>query len=465
MNRVKQGGLGKLGVIAIVAVVVVLLLYFTKGEEVKRAATLKSAEVIGNIAVRSMPDDVAGGFHKIPIEVVELAPNIYQATGIANTHMIVTDEGNVLFDSGIAIQAAKQLKLLKAISDAPVREIILSHSHADHIGGTQFWKEDDTGIITHREFVEEQRYLKSLETYLWSRNQTLFPWMPETPSEIPLLAYGGIEPTLLVTEDDYSFTLGGVTFEVLSTPGAEGADNISLWLPEQKIFFSGDFFGPLFPQFPNIFTMRGEKMRKPMEYINSLNKVIALEPEMIVPSHHSAITGKENLKEAMTKIRDAVQYVHDETVAGMNAGKTMYQLMREIKLPPELELTQEHGMVSWGVKSIWEYYATWFHFDTTTELYPVPAREVYAELAELAGSEPLIAGATNHLKANEPVKSLHLLEVVLAAEPNNKRALAVRLETLQVMLQQAIDGPGNNYEKDFLRRRIAITEEQLTSGI
>ena len=461
MNSYKQSGMGKIGIVTIVAVVVALVVYLTKGEEVKKAATLKSMEVIGNIAVRNMPDDVAGGFHKIPIEVKQLAPDIYQATGIANTHMIVTDEGNVLFDSGISIQAAQQLRMLKEKSDAPVRDIILSHSHADHIGGTKFWKEDGTEIITHREFVEEQRYLTELEPYLWTRNRTLFPWMPETPTDNELLRYGGVEPTILVDEGDYSFTLGGVEFEVLSTPGAEGADNISLWLPQQKILFSGDFFGPLFPQFPNIFTMRGEKIRKPIEYINSLNKLIALQPEMIVPSHHSAISGKDNLVAAMTLMRDAVQYVHDETVAGMNAGKTVYELMREIQLPPELELTQEHGMVSWGVKSIWEYYATWFHFDTTTELYPVPVRDVYAEVAQLAGADALIGKAGEHLAADEPVKALHILEIALAGEPGNKQALQQRLQALQLLLQQALDGTSNNYEKDYLRRRIAVTEEAI----
>ena len=38
--------------------------------------------------------------------------------------------------------------------------------------------------------------------------------------------------------------------------------------------------------------MRGEKVRKPIEYINSLNKLIALDIEMLVPSHHSPVTGK-----------------------------------------------------------------------------------------------------------------------------------------------------------------------------
>ena len=71
----------------------------------------------------------------------------------------------------------------------------------------------------------------------------------------------------------------------IGTPGAEGADNAVLWLPREKILFSGDFFGPQFPQFPNIFTMRGEKVRKPVEYIRSLDLLLELQPEVIVPSH------------------------------------------------------------------------------------------------------------------------------------------------------------------------------------
>ncbi|MCZ6828011.1 MAG: MBL fold metallo-hydrolase, partial [Gammaproteobacteria bacterium] len=464
-QRHQQAGVSKVVVLLGLVIVVVAGYLSVGGKNIKKAATLASMEVIGNIAMRSMPDDAAGGFHRIPIEVTELADGIYQATGIANTHMITTSEGNVLFDTGIAIQTAKQLRLLKEESDAPVTHIILSHSHADHIGGTRYWKEEGTEVITHREFVEEQRYLKSLENYQWQRNRVLFPWMPETPSSNALLAYGGVEPSILVDERDYRFTQGGIEFIVLSTPGAEGADNICLWLPQKKILFTGDTLGPLFPQFPNVFTMRGEKIRKPMEYIHSLNKLIALEPEMIVPSHHTPINGGDNIKAALTRMRDAVQYVHDETIKGMNAGKSVYDLMKEIKLPPELALTEEHGKVSWAVKSIWEYYMGWFHFDSTTELYPVPAREVYAEVAAFAGSENLLAAAQNHFQEQQPEKSLHFLEMILAADPDHRAALETRLEILQFMLERAIgDDGGNNYEKDYLRSRIAITEQALVSA-
>ena len=207
---------------------------------------------------------------KRPVEVRQIADNIHYATGVGNTIMITTAEGNVVFDTGLVLQVAKQLQALKEVSSAPVRYIVLSHSHADHIGGTRFWQEEGTEIITHGDFLEEQRYLSELEPYQYGRNRTLFPWMPawEDRPDIAMMRYGGIEPTITVADwQSYDFTLGGVKFQVIGTPGAEGADNAVLWLPEQKILFTGDFFGPQFPQFPNVFTMRGEKIRKPMEYI------------------------------------------------------------------------------------------------------------------------------------------------------------------------------------------------------
>jgi len=372
----------------------------------------------------------------------------------------------VIFDTGLIIQAAKQLRLLKEqVSDGPVRKVILSHSHADHVGGTALWLDEGTKTIAHQQFQEELRYLEQLKPYLYGRNRTLFPWIPAEPANIGMLEYGSINPDITVDDDDvYAFTLGGVEFEVIGAPGAEGADNIVLWLPQQKILISGDFFGPQFPQFPNIFTMRGEKVRKPMEYVASLDKLIALRPEIVIPSHLNPTVGAVEIYDNMVRIRDAVKYVHNETVAGMNAGKDVYQLMREIKLPPNLDLVQNHGRVDWAVKSIWEYYSTWFHYDSTTELYPVPARDVYADLADAAGSEALHSLAQNYLHKDEPVKALHIVEVALKGYPQDRTALTLRQQALQRLMEKAEAGTRNDYEIYWLKFRLADTQERLESA-
>jgi alkyl sulfatase BDS1-like metallo-beta-lactamase superfamily hydrolase len=444
--------------------------YLLASDSAQRSVRLRMAETVGDVAAgvvaTGADEGRAADFINIPVEVREIAPSVFQARGVGNTHLVATSEGHVVFDTGLSLQAAKQRRLLlEAVPEAPVTHVIVSHSHQDHAGGAPFWLEEGTQVIAHQEYPEEQRYLKELEDYLHDRNRTLFPWMPEKPPKTGMFAFGHLEPTVLVDQPDIlRFEQGGVRFEVLPTPGAEGADNLCLWLPDQGILLSGDFFGPLFPQFPNIFTMRGEKVRKPAEYVESLERIIALEPRMIVPSHKDPIEGREAILAALVKMRDAVRYVHDATIAGMNAGKTVHELMAEIELPAELELSQEHGRVSWGVKSIWEYYATWFHFDTTTELYPVPARELFPEVASLAGVDALAAGAEAHVTAGRPVHALHLLDIALGAQPSHARALRARKAALGNLLDAAESGLRNSYEIDWLKYRLRATDEALAGG-
>ena len=471
MNPTKRKQSGAIGTVIIFCIAVIsagaLWIYFDEdvARKLKQEAEIQSMAVIGDVATKRLASASAEGTHgaavdliKRPIEVRKVSQNIHYATGVGNTIMITTSEGVVLFDTGLVIQSANQLQILKdTVSDADVRYIILSHSHADHIGGTRFWMDEGTDIIAHQNFEEEQRYLSELQPYQYDRNRTLFPWMPawEDRPDIALMRYGGIVPTITVDDwETYAFTLGGIEFQVIGAPGAEGADNAVLWLPQQKVLISGDFFGPQFPQFPNIFTMRGEKVRKPVEYIKSLDRLIALNPDVILPSHLDPTIGAEKIRKGMQRIRDAVQYVHDKTIAGMNAGKTVNQLMKEIKLPPNLELVQNHGRVDWAVKSIWEYYMGWFRFESTTELYPIPAQDVYADLAQIAGNENLIALANNYLIQGEPVKTLHITEIALAGDPQNASALALRDQALVELLERAENGLRNDYEIYWLKSQL-----------
>ena len=472
----QRGGVLSIVLVLVVLVQLVLIAYLLLGGDgkVKREAQIQILSAAGDAAVRAMEkrrpppsgEQTHGSAVDLiynPIELKSISDSIHYATGVAKTVVINTPEGNVVFDTGLSIQAAKMIKTLRPVmKDAPVTHVVVSHSHADHAGGVNLWREKGTEVITHREFPEEQRYLAELEPYFYSRNRTLFPWIPEKSPDLGILNYGNVDPTILVDEGaDYRFTLGDMEFMVISTPGAEGADNICLWLPKEKILFTGDFFGPQFPQFPNVFTMRGEKIRKPVEYIRSLNKIIALEPEMIVPAHYAPVDDKAEIMANLVRTRDAVQHVHDSVVAGMNAGKSLWQLMREIKLPEELDLVQNHGKVDWAVRSIWEYYSTWFHFESTTELYAYPAREVYPYVADAAGIEVLLAGATEYLENGNPVHALHLVEMGLAGDPAHTHALELQLKILKDLKGKASSGVSNDYEIFWLDNQIVNTEELL----
>jgi len=400
--------------------------------------------------------------HKIPIEVHRVGDNVFWASGITKLYLITTAEGHVLFDGGYSEQAFKQLALLQKTVPGNIVKAVISHSHPDHTGLAISLQEQGVEVVAHREFMEEQRYLNELAQYQHSRNQPLFPWMPkEFPRDGPF-PHGRLIPNETVGEEDYAFELAGVKFEVLSTPGAEGADNLVLWLPDQKMLFSGDTFGPFFPAFPNIFTMRGEKVRKPIEYIQSLNKMIPLGAEMILPAHPPIVsTGEAEITAGLKRMRDAIQYVHNQVVSGMNEEKTVYQLMAEIVLPEELTLSQQHGRVSWAVKSIWEYYATWFHFDSTVELYAVPPNAVYADVGNLVGSDVLTQQAEEYMLSDEPVKAIQVLEMANAADDSYVPAWQSHRKALSILLKRAEGGLANNYEIFWLRMQIRKIDDKL----
>jgi alkyl sulfatase BDS1-like metallo-beta-lactamase superfamily hydrolase len=396
-------------------------------------------------------------------EAYRIAEGVFQAHGVGNTNLVVTSEGNVVIDAGLPTTASDHRSLLRQASDAPTRVVVATHAHADHAGGAGEWIEDGTQVIAHRSFLDVQHYLTELIPYFMPRNKIFYPdSVPDMPSAVvnPIVQwlYPRLEPTVLV-DDRYDFELGGVRFEVLHTPGAEGPDSISVWLPQQKILFTGDFFGPLFPMWPNLYTIRGEMLRFSMPYIHSLERVIALEPEILVPSHFEPIRGKERIRADLVRMRDAVRYVHDAVVLGMNEGKDVYTLMNEVALPPELELSQGHGKVSWGVRAIWEGYTGWFH-ESTVDLYAVPARAVHPEVVEMAGGAGAVAArARARVEAGEPVEALHLVDMALAADPGNRAALAARLAALELLLVRS--GDVNHSEVYWLRHRIEATREEL----
>jgi len=398
-------------------------------------------------------------------EAIQILPGIWQAWGVGNAQMVVTPEGNVVIDTGLPNQAQALRERLRKVSDAPTRVVILTHAHMDHVGGTDVWQEAGTEVIAHRSLPDVQRTLKDLAPFFLRRNKLLYPnEVPDIPDNLlGRLALGAMYPTFEPTvlfDDRYDFELGGVEFQVIHTPGAEGRDNICVWLPQQKVLFTGDFFGPIFPMWPNLYTIRGEPIREALPYVKSLDRVLALRPEVIVPSHFDAVRGADRIARDVTRMRDAVLYVHQAVVDGMNRGDSLDTLMAEIRLPEHLALTQAHGKVAWGVRAIWESYTGWFRYDSATELYAVPSSSVHPEVVELAGGPDVVARrAAARVEAGEPEQALYLAEMALAADPSHKASLEAKLAALRLLQERSRDV--NHSEVFWLRDAVQTTRAKL----
>jgi alkyl sulfatase BDS1-like metallo-beta-lactamase superfamily hydrolase len=384
-------------------------------------------------------------------KALKINDSIYQAIGFGNTFLVVTPAGNVIIDTSMPFNAAHHKQLLRAENAGPVKYIILTHAHGDHTGGISAWREAGTQIVAQRQHADFIHYLARLNRFYAQRNAAQFALPISQPAPWPGNYGGKVEPTILF-DDKYEFELGGVKFEVYHTPG-ETYDHATVWIPQLKAAFVGDNF---YTSFPNIYTLRGTQPRWALDYINSLNKVLALKPEIMLPSHGLPVQVNAEIVKQVTRYRDAIQYVHDETVKGMNAGKDVFTLMREIKLPKELDIGESYGKLSWSVRGIYEGYVGWFDLNPAT-MYETPASSVYPDLVKLAGGPDKIAQLAMEKAPSAPVEALHLADVALGADARHQGALQAKLKALEVLRERC----RNSNERGWLEFSIKQTKDRL----
>ncbi len=390
-----------------------------------------------------------------PQEAVDLGDGIFMSRDISNAYRVLTSEGDVLINTGIVWSAAENLRRLSAVSANPVAKIIFTQSHDDHIGGWRQFNQKGTETIAQANFAHVRGYWTGLgaamtrrSQYLWSRDQKR--QMVERP-----------EPVISTTfRDSHAFELGGRRFELYATPGGETLDSLVVFLPQERIVFTGNLTGPIFGHVPNLYTLRGDKIRYVQWYLDGVQRVIDLKPEVLITGHGDALRGGAEIKRQLSTIRDAVQYIKDETFKGMNEGVDLWTLMGRIKLPPELAIGQGHGKLPWLVRAIWEEHLGWFRFESSTELYHVPPQAVSADFVELAGGTgPVVARARKYVEAQKPLEALHLVEAALVAEPANIDAAKVKLAATQILLDRS--GRENFSEVRWLESEILRLNKQI----
>lgn len=390
----------------------------------------------------------AGASQKTALSVA--GGRIFQAIGFGNTFMVTTKAGNVIIDTSLAPNAPRHHALLTAVSKAPIKDIILTHGHGDHTGGVPLWKEAGTRVIGQANEVEFRNYQTRLEGFFAIRNAAQYnaPAMGRIANPNP---GNHAAPPLadLLFDKEYKFKLGDLTFDCLSMPG-ETPDMLNVWIPELKALFIGDNY---YASFPNMYTLRGTPTRPALNYVDSINKALALKPEILLPSHGTPIVGWANIEKTLTQYRDAILYVHDATVRGMNEGKDAFALMKTIKLPPELYVGEGYGAIGWSVRGVYEGYAGWFDGDPAT-MYSTAPSETYAELVAIAGGPGPVAARAESLVASDPALALRLTSAALAAEPKNTAALAARKHALERLLAAS----KNSNESGWLHAGLAQVE-------
>lgn len=346
-------------------------------------------------------------------QVYKITDNVYCAVGFggANSVMIVGRDGVVIVDTMESVDAAKTVMAeLRKITDKPVKAIVYTHNHTDHTMGIKaFTTEEDVragrvDIYAHETMMNTViSNAGVIGPILSLRSAYTFGVMLETGPEGkinqglgPQMVFGQrsfIAPTKTF-KDALDVEIAGVKMRLIYAP-SETDDEIIVWLPEQKLLQTAEVIQG--ETFPNLHTIRGTAYRDPVKWFKTIDAMRRLQPEHIAPSHGRPMSGKDKIEEMLTAYRDAIQYVHDQTVRQMNKGLTPDEIAEAVAhLPPHLAdhpwLGEFYGTVRHSVRQIYQGCLGWFNGDPTT-LDPTPRLEQSKRYLELMGGRDAVVKA------------------------------------------------------------------------
>jgi glyoxylase-like metal-dependent hydrolase (beta-lactamase superfamily II) len=219
----------------------------------------------------------------VPVQPIQISPHCYYVQGLAgavsranqgfnsNAGFVVTEEGVVVFDAlGTPPLGAALVNAIRAVTDRPIKRVIVSHYHADHFYGLQAFKAAGAEVWAHR---TAKTYLSSEapKLRLAERRTSLAPWVDGTTRIV--------EPDVWV-EGDTAFRMGGLTFDLNAVGPAHTPEDLALVVAEEGVFFAGDLmFGGRVP-------FVGDADSR--AWLAAIDKVERYRPKVLVGGHGAA---------------------------------------------------------------------------------------------------------------------------------------------------------------------------------
>jgi glyoxylase-like metal-dependent hydrolase (beta-lactamase superfamily II) len=223
------------------------------------------------------------------------------ATGVAsaankgfmsNAGFVVTPDGVVAFDAlGTPALGRAMVTAIAAVTRAPVRRVVVSHYHADHIYGLQAFKAAGAEIWAQR---KAEIYLASdaATSRLAQRRAELFPWVDESTRIVP--------PDVWI-DGDTDFRLGGLTFRIIYSGGAHSPEDILMLVVEDRVLFAGDLLFAGRVPFVGNADSRG--------WLAAMSKMIAVDARVVIPGHGPPST---DVARDLATTRDYLAYLREQ---------------------------------------------------------------------------------------------------------------------------------------------------------
>lgn len=397
--------------------------------------------------------------------LIKLAPEVYGAVGFAasNVYMLIGDDGLLIIDTTETTKAAENiLAEFRKVTDKPVKTILYTHSHRDHISGaTVFADGGKPEVIAADNFdsdlVDVNDSHPSPGKVLMARTKRQFGISLSFPNErvnvgigpgdrpMEGMGAGFIEPNLSISDTRTTLSRYGLDVELVKAPG-ETPDHIVVWFAKQRILFCGDNF---YSSFPNLYAIRGTPYRDFNTWADTLDLLLEFNADVLATGHTMPVIGAANIREALSDYRDAIKHIVAQTVAGMNQQLGPDELAHTVRLPAELAskpyLKEFYGKVSWSVRAYFAGTLGWFD-GNPTNLSRLSPKQCAERTIKLAGGVDELLNAIRQAAAdNDHQWALELADHLIASDQQARAAKELKVASLRALADSEINSPGRNY--------------------
>jgi alkyl sulfatase BDS1-like metallo-beta-lactamase superfamily hydrolase len=374
--------------------------------------------------------DITTRTNRVTTELSEVADDVAVVEAFSHVWAVRTSAGLVLFDTSAAPFGAACRDALRRWAPDPVDTIVYTHGHVDHVGGANAWIEEaaaeghpSPNVVAHEAVPRRFDRYDLTNGYNGVINQRQF----NLPS--PQFFSDWVHPTHTY-EERMSLTIGEEAIELRHGRG-ETDDHTWAWLPERRTIFAGDF---LIWNFPNAGNPQ-KVQRYPSEWAEALREMASAGAELFCPAHGLPIGGADRISMVLTTTADALDDLVTRTLALMNEGARLDQIVQEVEVDEETLLKPwlrpMYDEPEFIVRNIWRLYGGWWDMNPAT-LKPAPESAVATEIAALSGGAVRLAQRGREIAESGDLRlACHLVEMAALADPDDVEVHRARAEVYQ----------------------------------